>query len=90
MLERSRSLKPESPASYVNLLSIYIQTRNMSVALPLAEEALRRFPDEAAVHWNAGSVLSIVGRKEEGAAVLRRAKELDKGSVERDIRTSLD
>lgn len=90
VLERSRSLKPESPASYVNLLSIYIQTRNMSVALPLAEEALRRFPDEAAVHWNAGSVLSIVGRKEEGAAVLRRAKELDKGSVERDIRTSLD
>jgi tetratricopeptide (TPR) repeat protein len=90
VLERSRSLRPESPASYVNLLSIYIQTRNMTVALPLAEEALRRFPDEAAVHWNAGSVLSIVGRKEEGAAVLRRAKELDKGSVERDIRTSLD
>lgn len=90
VLERSRSLRPESAASYVNLLSIYIQTRNMTVALPLAEEALRRFPDEAAVHWNAGSVLSIVGRKEEGAAVLRRAKELDKGSVARDIRTSLD
>lgn len=90
VLERSRSLRPESPASYVNLLSIYIQTRNMTVALPLAEEALRRFPNEAAVHWNAGSVLSIVGRMEEGAAVLRRAKELDKGSVERDIRTSLD
>lgn len=90
VLERSRNLRPESPASYVNLLSIYIQTRNMTVALPLAEEALRRFPNEAAVHWNAGSVLSIVGRKEEGAAVLRRAKELDKGSVARDIRTSLD
>ena len=90
VLERSRSLRPESPASYVNLLSIYIQTRNMTVALPLAEEALRRFPNEAAVHWNAGSVLSIAGRKEEGAAVLRRAKELDKGSVARDIRTSLD
>lgn len=90
VLEKSRSLRPDSPASYVNLLSIYIQTKNMERALPLAEEALKRFPNVAAVHWNAGSVLTLVGRKEEGAAVLRRAKMLDGGSANRDIRTSLD
>ena len=90
VLEKSRGLRPDSPASYVNLLSIYIQTKNMGRALPLAEEALRRFPDVAAVHWNAGSVLAMVGRKEEAKTILRRAKMLDGGSTKRDIRTSLD
>lgn len=90
VLETSRRLRPDSPASYVNLMSIYIQTRDMAHGLPLAEEALIRFPDIGAVHWNAGSILTIVGRKEEGEAVLRRASELDGGATKRDIRTSLE
>lgn len=90
VLERSRALRPDNPASYVNLLSIYIQTRNLTVAVPVAEEALRKFPNVAAVHWNVGSVFRMAGRTEEGEKILDRARQLEGGQSVRDVRTSMD
>lgn len=89
--ERSLQARADNPPAYANLLSVYVQLKDWKAAVPLAEEAQRRYPKIAVIQLNAASVYRSAGHKTEADAAFRRALELDPKILEQgDIETPMD
>lgn len=85
--EQLRSVNPDHPGSYVNLMGVYAGLGDIEKGLPLAEEAVRRFPNLAAAHWNAAAMYRAAGQERRAEAALARARQLDASiSTTRDVR----
>lgn len=85
--EAFRRQMPDSPGPYINLMDLYVREDQTALALPVAEEALRRFPDMDAVQWNAGAIFRALGRTGEAEAAFREAARLNPAiTTQRDIR----
>jgi protein O-mannosyl-transferase len=79
--EEMRRAAPDHPGSYINLMDLYARMKKPASALPLAGEAVRRFPNVAAVQWNAAAIYQALGRTNEMQAALQRARELDRAAA---------
>ena len=78
MYLRFKDLKPDSPYPLLNLMSAYIDSKDYRAALAVAEEALGRFPDNADIQYNAAALYGALGRTEDAARALDRARVLEK------------
>jgi len=75
--EKQRSLYPDYPGSYVNLLAAYLQQNRIESAVAVADAGTRNCPGTAAVFINAAAVYQKAGKLEEMKAAWNRALELD-------------
>jgi tetratricopeptide (TPR) repeat protein len=79
-LRRASEVAPENYKFKVQLGSAYMKKKEFENAIPIFEELIKQFPDEAAYHQNLGLVLSqMPDRRAQAPAELERTLEL-KGS----------
>jgi protein O-mannosyl-transferase len=77
---RFMRLKPDDPHPYLNLMAVYVDQKNYGAALPLAYEALSRFPDVADIQFNAAAIFGLLKLEAEAQEAYRRAQELEKSA----------
>jgi tetratricopeptide (TPR) repeat protein len=76
MYVRFMELKPDNPYPYVNLQVVYLHQGNLDAALEVTQEALRRFPSVADIHYNASAIYQALGREEDARDALEQAGRL--------------
>jgi tetratricopeptide (TPR) repeat protein len=68
---------PDNPKHWLDLAWAQRRGINLPIAEKTLEEALGRFPDEAAIHFNLSCYLCLQGKIAESKDRLRRAIDLD-------------
>lgn len=61
-----------------NLVAMYLRTGRTVIALSVADEAIRDWPDVSVLHFNRGDVLAVEHRCVEADLEWRKARELDR------------
>lgn len=77
VLRQVIALRPAAVGPYMNLVSASLDMNDIAGALTVAEEAARRFPQNAGVLWNLGAVYERAGRTADAASAFARAVKID-------------
>jgi tetratricopeptide (TPR) repeat protein len=86
--QRVVALRPNAFTGYINLVTACQMLNQPAAALPVAEEASRRFPNEAGVFWVLCGVYKSLGRTNEAKRAFNRALQLDPGiTTRKDLKT---
>lgn len=76
-LEEALRLDPGTMATYVNLMSAYRSLEDYDHNLDVAQKAVQRFPQSAAILWNAANAFHLKGQIEEAEALRAKARQID-------------
>ncbi len=76
-LERALTVDPNTLATYVNLMSVYRSMEAYDKNVRIAEQALQRFSQNAAVVWNAANAYQLKGDMSRANELRARARQLD-------------
>jgi tetratricopeptide (TPR) repeat protein len=75
--EEAGRLAGHRPLPWVSMGSVYLSMRRPNEALGAFEEALRRAPGDVSALRGKAEALAVAGRRDEAAAVARRAAEIE-------------
>jgi len=75
--ERVVELKPAHPGAYINLLAVYLKLQDRERGAKLAERALKRFPRNADICWNAAQLYNLLGHTEKAKVLQDRVAEIE-------------
>lgn len=82
LFRKAIRLEPDNASAYLDLAELCYKARRLADAEKVCREGLAILPNNARLHGNLGLLLIQTGRRQEGAALVRRAVELDPSSPE--------
>lgn len=82
LFRKAIRLEPDNASAYLDLAELCYKAKRLADAEKVCREGLAVVPNNARLHGNLGLLLIQTGRRQEGAALVRRAVELDPSSPE--------
>jgi DNA-binding winged helix-turn-helix (wHTH) protein/TolB-like protein/Tfp pilus assembly protein PilF len=75
--ERALAIQPSQLDAHIFLANLLVDTGKVEQAIPLLRDALKTYPNQAAVHWELGYAYRFAGMLNESVAECERARQLD-------------
>ena len=75
--ERALAIQPSQLDAHIFLANLLVDTGKVEQAVPLLRDALKTYPNQAAVHWELGYAYRFAGMLNESVAECERARQLD-------------
>lgn len=82
LFRKAIRLEPDNMSAYLDLAELCFKAKRLADAEKVCRDGLAVAPNHARLHGNLGLLLIQTGRRQEGAAEVRRAVELDPSSPE--------
>jgi DNA-binding winged helix-turn-helix (wHTH) protein/TolB-like protein len=75
--ERALAIQPSQLDAHIFLANLLVDTGKVEQAIPLLRDALKTYPNQAAVHWELGYAYRFAGMLNESVAECEFARQLD-------------
>jgi DNA-binding winged helix-turn-helix (wHTH) protein/TolB-like protein len=75
--ERALAIQPSQLDAHIFLANLLVDTGKVEQAVPLLRDALKTYPNQAAVHWELGYAYRFAGMLNESVAECELARQLD-------------
>ncbi len=75
--ERALAIQPSQLDAHIFLANLLVDTGKVEQAIPLLRDALKTYPNQAAVHWELGYAYRFAGMLNDSVAECELARQLD-------------